>query len=86
MMLRSKRFRRLKTMATMQCEASTAIDLWARYRSAFREFARCGQSFQSLKAIPEVDPNALATAFIELERSRLAYNRHRDALVRRFLP
>jgi hypothetical protein len=56
------------------------------YRRAFDEFAKKAQYVQTLVAQPNVDPQALENALLELECAHVTYDLYRDRWVQHLLP
>src|SRR5580704_9720144 len=56
------------------------------YRWAFDDFAKKSQNVQTLMAQPNVDPQALEIALLELECAHVTYDLYRDEWVQQLLP
>jgi DUF2934 family protein len=56
------------------------------YRQAFDDFAKKAQYVQTLMAKPQVDPEALEAALLDLECAHVTYDLYRDQWVQHLLP
>jgi len=62
------------------------VEAWRAYERAFHEFSARVSQLQYLTTDPYPDKNKIEAALVEVEKSRRAYDRNRDALAQLLLP
>ena len=73
-------------MSQVAEQPTTNVELWRKYREAFREFTRRANAVQLLKENADPARALIDDALMELEMARLRYNNCRDALACALLP
>lgn len=61
-------------------------EAWRAYERAFHEFSARVSQLQNATTDPHPDKNKIEAALVEVEKSRRAYDRNRDALAQLLLP
>ncbi|HEV2687705.1 MAG TPA: DUF2934 domain-containing protein [Bryobacteraceae bacterium] len=62
------------------------MDAWRAYQRAFHDFSERVRHLQSLTTDPHPDRAAIEAALLEVEKTRVVYDRCRDAMARHFMP
>ena len=73
-------------MSLVAEQPTTNVELWRKYREAFREFTRRANAVQLVKENADPARALIDDALMELEMARLRYNNCRDALACALLP